>query len=176
MSKTVPLEYPVTHDGTTYTELVMRRPTKRDDMDARRAESDDADREGRMFANLCEIAPDVVDELDLADYLAMQDAFNEMIADTSGAFEQRERDGVMTLGYPVTHDGTTYTELVMRRPKVREEKAARKGTASAAEQEIKLFAKICEVASAVLDAMDLADYNKLQDGYLGFFPRRPAPT
>ena len=75
MSKTVPLEYPFTHDGTEYTELTMRRPKVRDDKAARRAEKNAADQECRLFANLCEITPAVIEELDLADYKRLQDAF-----------------------------------------------------------------------------------------------------
>ena len=176
MPKTVPLKYPVTVDGHAYAELVMRRATKRDDLNVRRAKGDPADQEIRMFANLCEIAPDVVEELDLGDYLAIQTAFKEMFADTSGVFELHEHGERMKLGHPVMHAGALCAELAMRRPKVREEKAARRGSASPAEQEVKLFAVLCDVPSALIESLDLGDHGVLQDGYAGFFPAAAAPA
>lgn len=76
----------------------------------------------------------------------------------------------VTLQYPVTHQGTEYTSLSMRRPKVRDDKAARKLAKDPAEQEIRLFANLCEVAPDVIDELDLADYQALQEAFRGFFP------
>lgn len=77
MSKTVKLEYPVEVGGVVTKSLSMRRPKVRDDKDARRGVKDPADQEVRLFANLCEVAPDVIEELDLADYQRLQDAFRD---------------------------------------------------------------------------------------------------
>ena len=75
MSQTVTLEHTFEHQGTTYSSLTMRRPKVRDEKAARKAAKEDAERELRLFANLCEVAPEVIEELDLADYRALQEAF-----------------------------------------------------------------------------------------------------
>lgn len=64
-------------------------------------------------------------------------------------------------------DGSGRVETItMRRPKVKDLKAADGGTAQ--DQETTLFANLCELAPADLDEMDLADYKQLQKTYEGF--------
>lgn len=172
----IPLGRAITHDGTVHTLLQMRRPTKRDDMAARRAETDPKDVECRLFANLCEVAPDVIEEMRLGDYLRVQSAFKAMIEDGEHDFEPSEDGGSLTLNFPVTHGGTEYARIDMRHPLVREEKKARKGTKDPNEQECRLFTMICDVPRAVIDALDLADYDRLQQGYLGFFEDADIPV
>lgn len=75
MSATVTLQHPVKVQGQDYTSLTMRRPKVKDEKAARRAGKDPADHEVRLIANLCEVVPDVIEELDLADYKAVQDAY-----------------------------------------------------------------------------------------------------
>ena len=166
---TIPLQRPFTHEGTEYAGLVMRRPTKGDDMAARRAQPDPKEQECRLFANLCEVAPDVIDELDLADYLRVQKVYTAMTKDSPHVFGETEHGGTLELAHPVAHEGTEHARLVMRRPKVREEKRARKGTNDVHEQECRLFAALCDVPRPVIDALDMADYEQLREGYLGFF-------
>ena len=83
----------------------------------------------------------------------------------------------ITLEYPVMVDGTTHTTLTMRRPRVRDERDARRGGGDAVDQELRLFGNLCEVAPGVMEALDAADYDRLQDAYFDFFPagsrRRP---
>ena len=83
MSQTVTLEHPFDHQGTTYTSLTMRRPKVRDEKAARRVAKDDAEREIRLLANLCEVVPEVIEELDLADYRALQEAFTGFFPEES---------------------------------------------------------------------------------------------
>ena len=72
----IELRYPVEVDGRKLTTLTMRRPKVRDDRDARRiAGDDDAARELALFGNLCGEAPELIEELDLADYHRLQQAF-----------------------------------------------------------------------------------------------------
>ena len=170
MSRSIPLRHPVTQGGAVYAELKMRRPKKRDDMAVRRAESDPKEQECRLFANLCEVAPDVIDELSLADYLRVQKVFRAMIQDGGErVFVPNEHGGTLELSHRVTHNGTEHAELKLRHPKVREEKKARKGTNDTHEQECRLFAVLCDVPRPVIDELDLADFGRLQEGYLGFF-------
>lgn len=73
----------------------------------------------------------------------------------------------VTLKFPVTVDGQAYSELHMRRCKVKDRRlAAQKKTPE--EQEITLIANLCEVPPKVLDELDAADYAKLQEVLTGF--------
>jgi len=75
---TIKLDYPVQADGRAVSSLAMRRPKVRDERDARRiAGGDAAEREVVLFANLCEVAPETIHELDLADYQRLQEAFKD---------------------------------------------------------------------------------------------------
>ena len=58
-------------EGRTVSSLTMRRPKVRDE----RVAEDEADQEIALFANLCEVSPDTVHELDMADYRKLQEAF-----------------------------------------------------------------------------------------------------
>jgi hypothetical protein len=64
---TVKLKFPVTVGGQEYTELHMRRCKVRDRRLAAKEKTDE-DREIRLISNLCEVSPDVIDELDAVDY------------------------------------------------------------------------------------------------------------
>lgn len=80
MKTPIPLRYPVTHEGQEYTELSMRRAKARDSRDAQRGGGGPADHEIRMFANLCEVPPTVIEELDMADYAALQKAYEGFLS------------------------------------------------------------------------------------------------
>lgn len=69
------------------------------------------------------------------------------------------------LKYPLDN-GTQ--ALTMRRPKVRDMLAADKAKGSDADKEIAMFANLCEVAPADIEALDMADYKALQQAYSGF--------
>ena len=72
----IKLDHPVQADGRAVTSLAMRRPKVRDERDARRiAGDDDTEREIVLFANLCEVAPETIHELDLGDYRKLVRAF-----------------------------------------------------------------------------------------------------
>ena len=74
----------------------------------------------------------------------------------------------LQLRYPVSADGAELATLTLRRPKVRDLLAAETAGGSPAEKEIRLFAHLCETPPAVIEAMDLADYQRLQEAYQGF--------
>jgi hypothetical protein len=78
------------------------------------------------------------------------------------------------LDHSVAVEGQTYAVLTMRRPKVKDQKAAQKMAKTADEQETLLFANLCDVPPAVIDELDMADYGELQRTYEGFLSRRPA--
>lgn len=76
------------------------------------------------------------------------------------------------LEYPVQHETTTYTELTMRRPKVRDQINADKQASSRQDVEISLFANLCEVPGGVIEDLDMVDYLTLQEVYKGFLSSR----
>lgn len=63
----VTLKFPVTVDGHEYKSLQMRRCKVKDRRLAAK-QPDDASREVHLIASLCEVATDVIDELDASDY------------------------------------------------------------------------------------------------------------
>lgn len=73
MSKEViTLQYPVTYGGVEYTEFSLRRPKMRD-MKKQQKKADDLDKATAMIADLAEVPPQVVDELDPVDFTALSD-------------------------------------------------------------------------------------------------------
>lgn len=80
MTKTpVTLQYPVTVDGHEYTVLTMRRCKVKDRRIAAK-QPDDASREVHLIANLCEVPPNVIDELDAADYARLTETLQGFFA------------------------------------------------------------------------------------------------
>ena len=73
------------------------------------------------------------------------------------------------LEYPVKIDETTYTELTMRRSKVKDRLAVSVMKTTDEEKEISLFANLCEVSPTVIKELDETDYTKVQKVYMGFF-------
>lgn len=75
----------------------------------------------------------------------------------------------MKLKYPVTVDGHEYTQLEMRRCKVKDRRMAEKQGTTAADKEIALIANLCDVPPNVIDELDAVDYAELQKVLTGFF-------
>lgn len=69
----IPLAHPVGENGTTLTSLHIRRPKVRDRLAVDKLPGTEADREVRFIANLCEVSPDTIEELDMADYVRVQE-------------------------------------------------------------------------------------------------------
>ena len=69
----------MTHEGQTISTLTMRPPRVRDVL-AVDAIAGDAAKEVRLLANLCEVAPRAVEELDLRDYEALQREYSRFQA------------------------------------------------------------------------------------------------
>ena len=74
---TIVLRHPVTVEGETHDRLTMRRAKARDSRDAQKQAAGQtiADVDIRLFANLCEVSTDVIEELDMSDYTAVQTAY-----------------------------------------------------------------------------------------------------
>lgn len=81
------------------------------------------------------------------------------------------------LKYPVAFDGVVRDELVMRRPKVRDMRAASKQAQGDDElREIVLFATLADVAPDDIEGMDMVDYDAMQRAYESFRSVRPAAS
>lgn len=79
------------------------------------------------------------------------------------------------LDYPITLNGVECDTFTMRRPKVRDMRGAQKlAPNDAEEQELILFASLADIAPSDLDAMDMADYERVQDAYYSFRSVRKA--
>lgn len=76
----ITLEYPVTHNGETITELSLRRPRVADNLAADKSGGTNAEREIRLIANLAEAAPEVIHLLDLKDYATVTKAFSDFLS------------------------------------------------------------------------------------------------
>lgn len=76
----VKLRWPVTVAGEKVSSLTMRPPLARDSRDAGRDGGAPADIEIRMYANLCEVAPEAIEALHLGDYLRLQKCFEGFLA------------------------------------------------------------------------------------------------
>ena len=78
--ETSKLTHPVEADGGTVSALQLRRPVVRDMLVADKAAGSEAEKEVRMFANLCEVAPGVIEALDLADYTTLQETYKGFLS------------------------------------------------------------------------------------------------
>lgn len=74
MSK-IKLQFPVKIDGAEHTELTMRRSKVKDRLAVAAMKCSDEEKEIRLFANLCEVSPEFIQELDEVDYAAVQKVY-----------------------------------------------------------------------------------------------------
>ncbi len=74
--QTIELKYPVESAGEVYKNLSMRRSKIKDRLlVAKMKTASDEEKEIRLFANLCEVEPKVIEELDEADYSNLQKVY-----------------------------------------------------------------------------------------------------
>ena len=72
----IKLNYPIESDGANITDLNMRRSKVKDRLIvAKMKNSSDEEKEIRLFANLCEVTPNIIEELDESDYANLQKAY-----------------------------------------------------------------------------------------------------
>ena len=76
----IKLEYPVVVDGERFEALRMRRPKVRDMLAGKKMDVSDEEKEIRLFANLCEVPPAVIEELDYKDYQRLTEAFSGFLS------------------------------------------------------------------------------------------------
>lgn len=79
----------------------------------------------------------------------------------------------ITLYFPFTWQGHEMTEIQIRRPKVRDQKAASNISENAVEQEIFMFSQLAEQPIEVIEELDSADYKQMTDTYQRFLDWKP---
>lgn len=78
--KPIELDFPVTVDGQEHKTLTMRRAKVGDQKAAEKSATSDAEVETILFANLCEVPPEVIDELDMFDYGKVQEKYKGFLS------------------------------------------------------------------------------------------------
>ena len=78
--QTLELTYPFKVDGQTINQLTLRRPTVRDRLIADKCQGSEVEKEIRFIANLCEMAPGDIEQLDMADYSKLQEALTGFLS------------------------------------------------------------------------------------------------
>ena len=76
----IKLEYPIISDGKKLEAITMRRPKVRDQLLADKASGQDAEKEVALFANLCELPPDAIEDLDMVDYQTIQGTYSGFLS------------------------------------------------------------------------------------------------
>jgi hypothetical protein len=72
----IELKYPIEFSGQNIADLNMRRSKIKDRLlVAKMKTTSDEEKEIRLFANLCEVEPKVIEELDEADYSNLQKVY-----------------------------------------------------------------------------------------------------
>lgn len=77
---TIDLEYPVEVDGVQVSSLAMRRPTVADQLNFEDGKGSEAARTVAMMANLCDVPPASIKQLDVVDFAKLVEVlqgFNE---------------------------------------------------------------------------------------------------
>lgn len=74
----IKLKYPLENGIST---LKIRRPKVRDHLAADKVKNiSDAEKEINLFANLCEVTPAEIEELDMVDYQQLQEAYKHFLS------------------------------------------------------------------------------------------------
>ena len=71
----ITLKWAIKIDGADLRTLIMRRPKVRDQLAVEAEGVITPEGEMRLFANLCEVTPETIQELDLADYATLQETY-----------------------------------------------------------------------------------------------------
>lgn len=80
MSVLIDLDFPVVVDGETVSSVRLRRPVVRDMLRIDIAGCSDAEKELALFANLCEMTNESLENLDLSDYAKLQRAYQDFLS------------------------------------------------------------------------------------------------
>ncbi|WP_341823800.1 phage tail assembly protein [Wolbachia endosymbiont (group A) of Agelastica alni] len=86
---TVKLDNPITVDGISVSELTIRRPKVRDYLAIERLNGSDLSKEVTLTANLTSVAKESIEELDIADYVKVQEVLKDFFHRLSKKLEIR---------------------------------------------------------------------------------------
>lgn len=76
----ITLNNPITVDGIFVSELIIRRPKVRDYLAIERLNSSDLSKEVTLTANLTSVAKEAIEELDIADYVKVQEVLKDFFS------------------------------------------------------------------------------------------------
>ena len=76
----IELTHPINLDGTNVSLLQLRRPKVRDMLSVEKSVDNDAEKEIQLFANLCELTPENLHDLDMVDYAKLQKAYQDFLS------------------------------------------------------------------------------------------------
>lgn len=85
----ITLDFPVEHQGKTYTQLTMRRPTVRDMLNTERQDSQDKRKKQERtdlekavsaYADLCEVSPEVIEQLATCDFKQLDGLYEDFFS------------------------------------------------------------------------------------------------
>jgi hypothetical protein len=76
----VKLSEPIKVDGVLIHELSLRRPKVRDLLIASKKEISESEREVNLIANLAEIPSETIKDLDMRDYLKIQEVLKDFLS------------------------------------------------------------------------------------------------
>jgi Phage tail assembly chaperone proteins, E, or 41 or 14 len=80
MNKTIKLKTPIQVNGETIEQMVIRPPKVRDRLVAEKTPGGTAEKEVTFISNLCSVSQETIMELDLADYVQLQEAVNHFLS------------------------------------------------------------------------------------------------
>ena len=80
----IKLSFPIEHDGVPIADIALRRPTVGDHLAAQKSAGTDAEREIRLIANLAELPPAAIHQLDMKDYAQLQKVLGGLFAVNQG--------------------------------------------------------------------------------------------
>jgi hypothetical protein len=81
MSKVkIELTHSIEIDGAKVGVIQLRRPKVRDMLSVEKSVDNDAEKEIQLFANLSELSPDNLLELDMADYAKLQKVYQDFLS------------------------------------------------------------------------------------------------
>lgn len=76
----IDLKHPVEVQGQTVASVTMRRPKVRDLLAAEKATQGESEREVWLIACLCEVAPAVIEELFVADFIQLKNQCHDFLS------------------------------------------------------------------------------------------------